>query len=226
MRKFLHWLIACLVLAALVCCVVINVRFNREKKYQDAMYLMENFWYQKAESAFLDMDGYKDSDILAARNRELVEINKKETKKLFEGTQKTVEYWCPEAKIGIRMLWDLDWGIDLYAQWELMDVGGINRTVADQFFGDTFMCACLIRYDTDTGEYFFTRFDGEEEIGVPSISMEIRFRGRQNEDGSLLLYNDRGEQYTFVMYSTYDPADYKPIIVNPELAGSINGTND
>lgn len=205
-------LIKCCLILAVVVAVFVCMFFLKELGYNSARSIWENYWYELAEEQFLAMDGYRDSEELAAEMVSLTEINQKQILKLlpvpeFDAeNQYEVTYRCEESGIGMNIGWYLKSGPDLYAQWGDSTTVTTNSNAADEFFKYTEKFEInLVRYDEVCEEYLFIQSvtDNISDIstGLPTT---VLYRGKLNADGTLELHNDEGEHFVFVPHSYYD----------------------
>ena len=76
MQKLFRLLICCAVIFAVVAGVFAGVFLGKDRKYQEAVYSMENYYYALAMERFLAINNYKDSEKMAAQMAEMTEDNK------------------------------------------------------------------------------------------------------------------------------------------------------
>ena len=215
-------LIKCCQILAVVVAVFVCMFFLKELGYNSARSIWENYWYELAEEQFLAMDGYRDSEELAAEMVSLTEINQKQILKLlpvpeFDAeNQYEVTYRCGEAGIGMQIGWYIKNGPDLYAQWGNSTTVTTNSNAADEFFKNTEKIEInLVRYDEVCEEYLFIQSvtDNISDIstGLPTT---VLYRGKLNADGTLELHNDEGEHFVFVPHSYYDMTNQIKKVIN------------
>ena len=215
-------LMKCCLLLVIVVAVLACMRSLRELNYKTALSIMENYQYELAEEQFLAMDGYRDSEELAAEMVRLTEFNQKQIQKLlpvpeFDAeNQYEVTYRCGEAGIGMQIGWYIKNGPDLYAQWGNSTTVTTNSNAADEFFKNTEKIEInLVRYDEVCEEYLFIQSvtDNISDIstGLPTT---VLYRGKLNADGTLELHNDEGEHFVFVPHSYYDMTNQIKKVIN------------
>ena len=229
MQKLFRVLICCVVILAVVAGVFAVVFLGKDRKYQEAVYSMDNYYYALAMERFLAINNYKDSEKMAAQMAEMTEDNKTAVGKLFPECDLShrikIQYWCPEACIGLRVYWDLESGNDLYVQWDIFDTWSSNHELEEQLFGEIIvMNPRMVRYDANSGEYLFTKYVGEFYGIENCIPVEITFRAALNQDSSLSVYNDSGAAYVFYpySYSDFNVDTTATTILNPDLTARIN----
>lgn len=221
-----------LILAAVIlvpAIIILAVVFgNRQSGYKDALYSVENYRYELACEQFQELGNYKDSAKLAAEMEQLTELNQEETLKLVPDCEPddcmAYNYWSIEGKLGLRISWDLDAGKDFYAQWSEYEAWGSDNERADQLYGNFEFPLTAIRYNSETGEYIFLQYTGEDSMRDNSMPLEEWFRGKRNEDGSLEIYAPNGSTYVFLPYSyqDYSYAMALPVIINESLTEYVN----
>ena len=201
-------------------------------EYRVAMDSVENFRYELAEQQFLNMNGYKDSEEMAAKMAELTKKTKSEVQKLFPILDFNSEhrYWytylCVEKGIGLQIEWD--WKVggwpDHYARWGANILVSEDISAVNHFFffflidGQNESVVYLLQFHQETGEYIFLRCIADDNVSANEfVPSEVWYRAKLNEDGSLEVYNNEGEYYVFLPYSYHDHTTDKQKVVNPDL---------
>ena len=228
MQKFKRILITVAIILVMPIIILAVNWGNRQSGYKDALYSVENYRYELAYEHFQELGNYKDSDKLAAQMQQLTELNQEETLKLIPNCEPNdnmaYNYWIIEGKLGLRIAWDLDFGKDFYVQWSEYEAWGSDKEHANQLYGNFDFPLTTIRYDSETGEYIFLQYTGEDDMQDNRMPLEEWFRGKFNEDGSLEIYCTDGATYVFLPYSfqDYSYAMALPVIINESLTEYVN----